>query len=414
MILFIDCSNGVSGDMLVAALLELTATEHGGEPLDDVVRPALAALGLAPDLVASEMVRRGGVAARAFTVADAPGFDTFAELVAAVNAAALPPAVAAAAVGVAGRMAAAEERVHGGEDVHLHELSGIDTVVDLVSTAALLHRLSPDAVKASPPALGGGSVQTAHGLVAVPAPAVLDLLRGWPTAGAVAGGEGSLGELTTPTGAALVTHFATPSPGLPGGRIGHVGFGAGQREVPGRPNVLRAVLLGSDVEGDADPEPRRSGGEAAHVLLETNVDDMTPELLAHAAETLRGAGGLDVWLTQALMKKGRPGSVLHVLARAADRDRLAELVFAETSSFGLRVLPVARLYAEERHERVSVGGCEIAVRVAIAGGRPATVSPEYEDVRRAAAVLGRPAKAVYEEAQAAARERFGEPGVLPR
>ena len=149
-----------------------------------------------------------------------------------------------------------------------------------------------------------------------------------------------------------------------------------------------------------DPEPE-------HVLLETNIDDMTSELLAHAADALRSAGALDVWFTSALMKKGRPGVVLHVLAAMADRQQLADTVFAETTSFGLRVLPVARLYADDRRGAVVVDGHEIGVRLSYDAGRLVTVSPEYEDVRRVAAATGRPARAVHEGVQAAARDRFG-------
>ncbi len=152
--------------------------------------------------------------------------------------------------------------------------------------------------------------------------------------------------------------------------------------------------------------PADDHGPLDHVVLEANIDDMSPELLAHAADVLRGSGALDVWMTQALMKKGRPGVVLHVLAADSDQRRLADVVFAETTTFGLRVVPVGRLYAEERRETVKLGGHEIRVRLSLVDGRPATVSPEYEDCRRAADKLGRPAMVVYEAAQAAARARF--------
>lgn len=407
MILFLDCANGISGDMLVAALLALAARPGHADPLDDVLRPALASAGLDPDLVACEEVHRGGVAARAFTVVETPGFGTFEELVSVVRASALEPPVAEAVVAVARRMAAAEAQVHGGGDEHLHELSGVDTVVDLIGVAALIQRLSPDKIVASPPALGSGVVRTAHGLVSVPAPAVLALLTGSPTEGALeAELSEPLGELTTPTGAALLAHYADAFSGMPAGRIERAGYGAGRREVPGRPNVLRAVLVEPpEAERCVTATPRHDHLE--HVLLETNIDDMTPELLAHAADTLRAAGALDVWLTSAAMKKGRLGAVLHVLAGAVDRQRLADLVFAETSSFGLRVLPVTRVYADERRERVGVSGHEIGVRLGYVAGRLVTVSPEYDDVRRVAAVSRRSARAVHEAAQVAARTRFG-------
>ena len=286
------------------------------------------------------------MAALAFKVADQPGFATFDELIMSLYASDLEQPVADAVASIAERMAAAEAEVHGrGEDEeHLHELSDVDTAVDLICAATLLARLAPERIVASPPALGDGEIETAHGRLSVPAPAVLSLLAGLPTAGgasAVPAGEtpaAPLGELTTPTGAALLAHYAEAFGGVPAGRVERVGYGAGRREVPGRPNVLRAVLVdpaGVPEEAEAGPAgaPDAAGahgghGAGDHVVLEANIDDMTPELLSHAANSLRESGALDVWMSQALMKKGRPGVVLHVLAAAADRERLAQAVFA--------------------------------------------------------------------------------------
>ena len=418
MILYLDCANGISGDMLVAALLAVSgARPDDPGPLDDVVRPALAAAGIDPRLVALEQTRRGGFTALSFRVADGPGFATFGELIVSMYASDLEQPVADAVASIAERMAAAEAEVHGRDEEHLHELSSIDTAIDLISAVALLHRLAPERVVASPPALGNGFVETAHGVLPVPAPAVLSLLAGLPTAGGPgAAGDKPLGELTTPTGAALLAHFAEEFTGLPAGRIELTGYGAGQRDVPGRPNLLRAVVVEPPevVEASAGTTVAEAGADAArsghgsgdHVLLETNIDDQSAELLAHAADALREAGAVDVWMSPALMKKGRSGVVLHVLAAAADRDRLAGLIFAETSTFGLRVAPCGRLYAEERHETIKIGKLKVGVRLGFVDGKLATVSPEYEDVRRVAAAVGRPAKVVYEAAQSAARTRF--------
>ena len=418
MILYLDCANGISGDMLVAALLAVSgARPDDPGPLDDVVRPALAAAGIDPRLVALEETRRGGFAALSFRVADGPGFATFDELIMSMYASDLEQPVADAVASIAERMAAAEAEVHGRDDEHLHELSGIDTAIDLISAVSLLHRLAPERVVASPPALGDGAVETAHGVLPGPAPAGLSLLAGVPTAGGLtAPGAQPLGELTTPTGAALLAHFAEEFTGLPAGRIELTGYGAGQRDVPGRPNLLRVVVVeppdagaANAGEGAAEAEADAAvggHGRGDHVLLETNVDDLSAELLAHAADALREAGAVDVWMSEALMKKGRPGIVLHVLAAAADRERLGAVIFAETSTFGLRVVPCGRLYAEERHETIRIGKLKVGVRLGFVDGKLATVSPEYEDVRRVAAAVGRPAKVVYEAAQSAARTRF--------
>jgi hypothetical protein len=441
MLLYLDCANGVSGDMLVAALLDLAGARPGKKgPLERVVRPALKAAGIDPRLVVIESVTSGGVEALSFRVADAPGFATFDELILAMYASKVDEAVADDVAAVAQRMAAAEREVHGEGEDHLHELSGIDTAADLISAAALMHHLGPRGVVSSPPALGDGVVHTAHGELPVPAPAVVELLRGLPVAPVAGGDDRPVGELTTPTGAALLAHFAAGFGEQPAGTVLATGCGAGRRVLLGRPNVLRAMLVDAadeherdiitagapvrkaEPEGDSDPahEPERetemaqgppaegAGGHGSeeHVLLETNIDDMSPELLAHAADALREAGAVDVWMTPAVMKKGRPGVVLHVLAALADRDRLASSIFAETSTFGLRVLSVGRLYAGERHESVTLAGKTIGVRLGFVDGRLVTVSPEFEDVRAVAAAVGRPVKVVYEAAQAAARNRF--------
>lgn len=428
MILYLDCSSGISGDMLVAALLSLTgAREADPGPFEDVLRPALAAAGIDPRLVRIEDVRRGGMTALAFKVADEPGFATFDELIMSLYASDLEQPVADVVASIAERMAAAEAEVHGRDEEHLHELSDVDTAVDLICAATLLDRLAPEQVVASPPALGDGEIETAHGRLSVPAPAVLSLVAGLPTAGgapAVPAGEtpaAPLGELTTPTGAALLAHYVAAFGGLPAGRIERIGYGAGRREAPGRPNLLRAVLVDPATVAEEPREPLDAAlasvaphgggpggdtGSGDHIVLEANIDDMTPELLAHAADALREAGALDVWMSEALMKKGRPGVVLHVLAAAVDRARLVGAVFAETTTFGLRVLPCEREYVEERRETVRIGKLEVAVRLSFVEGKLATVSPEFEDVRAVAAAVGRPARVVYEAAQSAARTRF--------
>jgi pyridinium-3,5-bisthiocarboxylic acid mononucleotide nickel chelatase len=513
MILYLDCSNGISGDMLVAALLGVAgATAGRAGPLDKVVRPALQAAGIDKRLVSLRGVRRGEIDALAFRVPEGPGFATFDELIMSMYASKLDQAVADDVAKLAQRMAAAESEVHGVDVPHLHELSGIDTAVDLISAVTLLHHLAPARVVASPPALGNGTVETAHGELPVPAPAVAVLTRGLPTA-ALADGGPSVGELTTPTGAALLAAFADDFGPAPAGEVKAVGCGAGTREILGRPNVLRAMLIepaqeredsmddqrqesGGRDERDAvarrtptgvaggvrrserAPDEREAGAEDAtaasvvrstepeapvaeeavadlpeaqaaadvpeppasdavprpaqsaagtseaeaapegespeagtpvtldHVLLETNIDDMSPELLAHAADVLREAGAVDVWLSPATMKKGRPGVVLHVLTESADRQRLADVLFSETSTFGVRVLPVGRIYADERREAVTIGKLKVGVRLGFVSGRLVTVSPEYEDVRRVAAAVKRPARVVYEAAQAAARTLF--------
>jgi uncharacterized protein (TIGR00299 family) protein len=419
--LFLDCSSGVSGDMLVGALLALAADEGEQRLLQ-----ALPAIGIDPSLVRTRPTRRGGFEAREFVVAPEPGFATFESLREVVAESALPEEVRADVATLTERMESAELTVHGsditavvrplrgpsagppqpeaaeeaGQTPHLHELAGLDTAVDLVAAASLVRLVAPDRIVASPPRLGGGTVTTAHGELTVPPPAVLALLRGLPTAG----GRPDDGELTTPTGAALLAHFVDEFGPLPPGVIIGVGVGAGQRELAERPNVLRAVLIAGDQTAGVTG-PAAAPAETAE-LLETNIDDATPEVLAHAAEELRRRGALDVWMTQALMKKGRPGIVLHVLCRPETTADLAEALFAQTTTFGLRVSRVGRLFLEDRWDSETVYGREVRVRLGLLRGRLVTASAEYEDCVAVAAATGVAVGEVLAAAQEQARRRF--------
>jgi pyridinium-3,5-bisthiocarboxylic acid mononucleotide nickel chelatase len=399
MILFLDCASGASGDMLVAALGD-AAGRLGHDAGAELAR-ALAAVGIAPGAASLASVRRGGLAALGLSVEDGPGFATFAELRAAVGASGLPRATIDRVCAVAERMAAAERAVHGGEhEPHLHELAGLDTAVDLIGAVILFELLGAGRVVASPPALGGGVIHSSHGLLPVPAPAVVELLRGLPTRG---GGSEQDGELTTPTGAALLAELVDEWGALPAGRIVATGVGAGGRERPGVANVLRAVLVEPAVAHGAATDPH--GGDVE--LLETTVDDVSAEVLAYAADRLRAAGALDVWFTPALMKKGRPGHVLHVLARIVDREVVTATLMRETTTFGVRVMAVDRVVLDERRETVEAAGGSVRVRLGYQHGRLVTASPEFEDCRGLAEQTGRPLKEIYAAAQAAAYDRFG-------
>ena len=412
-ILYLDCSNGVSGDMLAAALCALAATQ--GIDGRRVVREALAAAGVDPEVASFHEVRRGGLTATGFRVAERPGFAQLGELASTVAASSLPQEQRERVVAVVSRLAAAESAAHGGGEQHVHELSDIDTAVDLVTVVALAATLAPGAVLASPPALGGGWVQTAHGRLPVPAPAVLALLDGLPTAG---GDEGA-GELTTPTGAALLAELADSFVPFPPGRIAGSGTGAGTRELRGRANVLRAVLVepeaGDDSAGDEAHPAAWSLGVGGHsglrthqvLLLAATIDDMSPEHLAAAADALRAAGALDAWMLPAVTKKGRPGAVLQALCEHERLANVAETIFRHTSTFGLRVERVDRLVLADEQGLVEVDGESVRVRLGRLGGDLITVSPEHDDCARAGERLGLPARTVYERAQAAARAVYG-------
>jgi len=389
-ILYLDCSSGVAGDMLAAALCD--AAERSGLDGRGAVADALGRVGLAPDVARCEPTARGGLSAQAFLVDDRPGPETFPKLIAAIEGSDLPPARRERIVAAAERMASAEAEVHGDAVGKLHELAGLDTLVDLVAVVTLVELLGPGRVTASPPALGGGVIDGSHGRLSVPAPAVLSILRGLPTAG---GDEPHIGELTTPTGAALLALLSDGFGPLPPGRPLATGVGAGARELADRPNVLRAVLI----DETTMPAAEGGGDRDRLLLLETTIDDTTPEYVAAAADRLLRGRARDVWLTQVLMKKGRPGVTLHALVDEADEDVAVRTVFEETTTFGVRLTHLERRRLAERREEVLVDGEPVGVRVGLLDGEPVTVSPEYEDCIRAASRLGVTPRSVYERAR---------------
>ncbi|MBW0117859.1 nickel pincer cofactor biosynthesis protein LarC [Pseudonocardia abyssalis] len=361
MICWLNPVGGVSGDMLLGALLDL------GAPLDDV-RAAVAATGLRGWSLDAERVRRGALTA---TRAVVTVHDTATERRAAVlldHVAAWPTAVRAVRA-----IAEVEARIHGVDpaQVHLHEIGGLDTVVDTVGVASALDLLGVTDLHCGPLPLGRGTVTTRHGVLPLPAPATTALLA---AAGAAVTGAGE-GETVTPTGAALLIGAAFgPVPPM---RLGAVGYGAGGRDDPDRPNVLQALL------GEAQ------GAVAPMILLETNVDDVTGEVLGHLVARLLDAGAADAWITPIVMKKGRPAHTVHVLTaseRTADCERI---VFAETGSLGLRRSPVDRVALPRRESTVDVGGHSVRVKHGPWGSKP-----EHDDVAAAAAALGLPLREV--------------------
>ncbi|MHB8340346.1 MAG: nickel pincer cofactor biosynthesis protein LarC [Mycobacteriales bacterium] len=375
---WLDCRMGASGDMLLAALLAI----------DVDVNTAVSALGVGLS-VTGESVRRAGLAATRAAInapQDPQPARRLADIRAVLDKARLAAPVRAQAVAVFELLARAEAEVHGigVEEVHFHEVGALDALADVVGVTAGLAALELAALHASPPALGGGTVGTTHGLLPVPAPATLAVLR---LAGIAASGGPVDGELLTPTGAALLATCVTAWTQLPAMTIDAVGVGAGSRDVADRPNVVRLVV------GEALP--------AAPIVLECTVDDLDPRIWPGVLTALLDVGASDAWLTPVLMKKGRPG---HVLAALAEPDRagpVRAVMLHHTSTLGVRETQLAAKTALARHEEViDVAGCAVRVKLGVtADGRVVNAMPEWEDVAAAAAALGRPAKAVLQEAQ---------------
>jgi len=393
-IVVLDAFSGISGDMTVGALL------HLGLPLERI-REAIETLGLRDVEVAAERVSRSGIAATKFHVrvrgrhSEAPGHGhahrSYADIRALLGASALPARVKESALAIFRRLAEAEGRVHDVEPdaVEFHEVGALDAIVDVVGAALGFAYLGVEAVYARPLPLGQGRVETAHGPLPVPAPAVVELLRGRPVRV-----EDGTAELVTPTGAAIVAALAERQ-AAPEMRIDAVGYGAGDRVLPDRPNLLR-ILLG---------EPHMPAGADEVVVLETTIDDLAPHIFEHVLERLLAAGARDAFLVPVIMKKSRPATMLRVLAAPPDRDRLAAIVFAETSTIGLRYTTWSRMVLPREERSVETPYGAVRVKVAHAPDGTVNIAPEIDDCRRVAAERGVPLKLVHQAAVAAALSR---------
>jgi uncharacterized protein (TIGR00299 family) protein len=383
---WIDAASGASGDMLLGALL------GAGVPLD-VVRKAVDAASPEPVSLEVEQVRRHGFAATRCHVraADSSTARSWADVRALLEEAQLDESVRELALAVFGRLAEAEATVHGlgVDEVHFHEVGALDSIADVVGVAAAVVHLDLGRIECSPIALGGGTTRIAHGSVGVPAPAVVELLRGLPTYG----GPIDL-ELTTPTGAALIAELGEDIGPQPPMVVDAIGVGAGGWDPEGHANVLRLVV------GTASSEATESGA----LVIEANVDDLDPRLWPDVIGALLEAGASDAWLTPILMKKGRPAHTLHVLVAAGAADVVRREVFRQTSTIGVREQTFAKHALDREFVQVDVGGHVVSVKLARLEGELMNVQPEYADVVAAARELGRAVKDVLAEASARARE----------
>ena len=391
---WIDASAGASGDMLLGALLD------AGAPLE-AVAAAIAALGVEPIEIRPHQVRRHGLRATKaeVVVQDAAASRTLGDVLGLVAAANLTPAVAAFARDVFLVLGTAEAAVHGEdpERVHLHEVGALDSLADVIGCAAALDALGllePRArVVVGSVALGSGSVDSAHGPLPVPVPAVLAILAGRGAAVA-AGGDG---ELCTPTGAALLATLANEWGALPPMRIESVGVGAGSADPTGRANVLR-VVLGTALAPAGVPWRRDD-----LIELEATVDDLDPRLWPAVLDALVAAGAVDAWLAPVVMRKGRPGHVVTALVAEEAVDAATRALFTQSTTLGVRLRPVARRALPRDEVVVSVEGCDVRVKRGLLDGRPVTVQAEYADAAAAADRLGLPVRTVLERAAALGR-----------
>ncbi|HJK98167.1 MAG TPA: nickel pincer cofactor biosynthesis protein LarC [Polyangiaceae bacterium LLY-WYZ-14_1] len=396
-VLFIDAPSGVAGDMLVAALLDLGA---GTE--EDLAEALSRFAELGGHRLVHGRARRHGIEARTFRVEVTdpdPPHRRWATIRGWLEGAPLPEEARRIALRAFTRLAEAEAAVHRTpvDEVHFHEVGAVDSIVDIVGTALLLARLDLDRVVSSPLPMSRGWVDTQHGRLPLPAPATVRCLFGVPTVDAGLDGF----ELVTPTGACLVATVADGFARWPRLRPEAVGWGAGTRELPDRPNLLRLVL-GNDPGERAGPEASRGDAGPSHVVVEANIDDATPEVLGHALERLLEEGALDAWTAPIGMKKSRPGVRLSALAPASAAQRVAATLLAETTSLGARIHGVDRVERPRRRVEVSTPFGPIPVKVAADDGLPRLLSPELEACRAAARAHRVPLRQVMEAATLAA------------
>ncbi len=401
--LYFDCFSGVSGDMCLGALVD------AGVPLDELCE-TIDGLRLRGVSLRARRVTRGPLHATKVDVRvgvggarprGAPSHSmarsdralSVAEIRRILKAGRLPETVRSRSLDVFDRLAQAEGRAHrtAAARVHFHEVGGIDALVDVVGTVTGCHLLGAESVHVSAVNLGSGTVAAGHGILPVPGPATALLLKGLPVYQA-----GPARELTTPTGAALLSTLMTGAGTMPPMTVTSIGYGAGNADPPGWPNALR-LFVG---------ESASASGTDRVAVLETNLDDMNPQGYELLIDRLLGKGALDVTLTPVIMKHGRPGIVLTVLADPAKADAVARVLFAETTTLGVRVQEVARQVLPREMTEVSTRFGPVRVKVAKAGRRgPMKARPEYQDCKRIAEQTGLPLREVMREIERALRRR---------
>lgn len=378
--------SGIAGDMALGACLD------AGADIDEV-REMLERLPVPGWSLEAEDVLRSGIAAThaVVRVGESSVVRTAEHITALIEEARLPERVRARSLATFHRLAEVEGRLHRRppSQVHFHEVGGVDAIIDVVGTCAALEVLGVDEVHAGPVATGVGMTRSAHGMIPVPAPAVVELLRGAPTAHVDVPHE-----LTTPTGAALLSALATGWGPLPAMSISASGYGAGTRDLDARVNAVQLVIgtLAERVSLVGDGQP----------LLElmVNVDDATGETLAHTIAALLDAGAADAWIVPIVMKKGRPGHLVCALVDTASASRIAEVLTSETGSFGVRARSVDRWPASRSFDSVAVDGHPIRIKVS-----PGRTKVEHDDAADVARRTGRPLREVVSLAEEAARRR---------
>lgn len=386
---WIDASAGVAGDMLLGALVDAGADRTRIQRAIELVIPGAVRLDVA-------QVDRAGQRATKVDVTvlvHDPPHRRWTDIEKIIGGSALDPAIRDRALAVFARLADAEGHVHGipAAEVHFHEVGALDSIADVVGVCAAVTGLAIGRITAGVVAVGSGRISTAHGDIAVPVPAVAQLALGWQV------NAGGHGELTTPTGMALVGTLAAGCEPIPPMTLRAIGIGAGSKDFPDRPNVTRVMLGAPTVSGD-DTEPG--------LVLEANIDDMDPRLWPGALAQLLDDGAADAWLTPILMKKGRPAHTLHVLCRPDRAPRLRDRIFSLTTTIGIREHRIDRYVLARSWVDVELGGQTVAIKLAHRDGLIVRATPEFDTVQAAAQAESVPTAQLLVAAIAAA-DRLG-------
>ncbi|MFB3921814.1 MAG: nickel pincer cofactor biosynthesis protein LarC [Terriglobia bacterium] len=387
---YLDCSSGISGDMFLGALLDAGFDPH--RLLEELKKLSLGFYKLK-----RTRATRGGVAGTRFEVevSGEQPHRKLSDIEGILGTPGLSDRVKEKSLKIFHRLAEAEGKIHNKPpaEIHFHEVGAVDAIIDIVGACVGVEALEISELICSPLNVGGGRVEAEHGSLPVPAPATAELLQGIPIYS-----SGVEGELVTPTGAAIVSTLATSFGPLPSFKIERIGYGAGAKEFPKHANVAR-IFIGEKVES-VKAEAGKPGDELVSII-EANLDDMSPQLYGYLVDQALAAGALDVTCSSVQMKKNRPGLQITVLTPTDKTDALAQLIFEQTTTIGLRICEARRKVLEREHVEVETAYGKVRIKVAKRDGKVLNAAPEYEDCQKVAAEKGVPLKQVMLAAQAA-------------
>jgi len=379
--IYFDCFSGVSGDMILGSLLD------AGVKLFHL-KKELHKIPLKGYDITQRVVNKHGFKGTKVDIKNSDKFLSAHRMILLIKKSRLDKSIKDTIIKLIQRFIALESKVHGAKsEIHLHELGTIDTLIDISGAVIGLHLLGVDKIYASPLPIFRGFVNSQHGRIPLPAPVTAELFKGFP----VFHSE-QTEEIVTPTGALIIASLATPVNQMPPMTINHVGYGAGNKDFPNQPNLLR-VFLGTINSPSAIRNP-----QSQIWILETNLDDLSPQIIGYVFDKLLKTGALDVWTFPIQMKKSRPGILLKVLTEEKDIANLEQIIFSETTTFGIRRYPVWRTILDRRMRKAKTKYGTVRVKTGYLNGRLMSISPEYEDCRKIAELKKIPLKQVYQEA----------------